>query len=229
VPQRLRRLLGQFGPGLVTGASDDDPSGIATYSQVGAQFGFGMLWTMFFSYPLMVAIQQISARIGRVSGMGLADNIRKRYPNPIVYAVVSLLVVANVFNLGADIGAMASAARLIVPGSMPVYIIAFGALCLGLQVWVPYKKYVRILKWMTLAVLAYVATVFTVHVPWGKALLATVLPSLKFEKGYFPALIAVLGTTISPYLFFWQASQEVKTSTPSPPIIPSNAPTNRRA
>jgi Mn2+/Fe2+ NRAMP family transporter len=206
----ISRAFHKLGPGLITGASDDDPSGIATYSQVGAQFGFGMLWTMLFSYPLMVAIQLISARIGRVSGMGLADNIRRRYPNPIVYGAVSLLVVANVFNLGADIGAMASSARLLAPGPATAYIVGFGALCLGLQMWVPYTKYVKVLKWMTLAVLSYVATVFAVHVPWGKALLAAVLPSLSFEKGYFPALIAVLGTTISPYLFFWQASQEVE-------------------
>jgi Mn2+/Fe2+ NRAMP family transporter len=195
---------------LVTGASDDDPSGIATYSQVGAQFGFGMLWTMLFSYPLMAAIQEISARMGRVTGRGIAQNIRRHYSRPIVYGIVTLLVLANVFNLGADIGAMASAARLIVPGPLPLYVLGFGALCLALQVWIPYKTYVKYLKWLTLALFAYVATVFTVKVPWSEALLATVLPSFHFHVDYFTALTAVLGTTISPYLFFWQSSQEVE-------------------
>jgi NRAMP (natural resistance-associated macrophage protein)-like metal ion transporter len=206
----LRRAFQKLGPGLVTGASDDDPSGIATYSQVGAQFGFGMLWTMLFSYPLMVAIQQISARMGRVTGRGIAGSIRRHYSHPVVYSIVTLLVFANVFNLGADIGAMASAARLIVPGPAPLYVLGFGGLCLCVQVWVPYKAYVKYLKWLTLALLAYVATAFAVRVPWSQALLATVFPSLHFEAGYFTALIAVLGTTISPYLFFWQASQEVE-------------------
>jgi Mn2+/Fe2+ NRAMP family transporter len=206
----LRGAFQKLGPGLVTGASDDDPSGIATYSQVGAQFGFGMLWTMLFSYPLMVAIQEISARMGRVTGRGIAGSIRRHYSHPVVYGIVSLLVVANVFNLGADIGAMASAAQLLVPGPWPAYVLGFGALCLGLQVWVPYKTYVKYLKWLTLALFAYVATAFAVRVPWGEALLATVFPSLRFAAGYFTALTAVLGTTISPYLFFWQASQEVE-------------------
>jgi Mn2+/Fe2+ NRAMP family transporter len=206
----LRRALQKLGPGLITGASDDDPSGIATYSQVGAQFGFGMLWTMLFSYPLMVAIQIISARMGRVTGQGIAGSIRCHYRHPLVYGIVTLLVVANVFNLGADIGAMASAARLLVPGPWPAYVLGFGVVCLGLQVWVPYKTYVKYLKWLTVALFAYVATVFAVDVPWGEALLATVFPSLPFGAGYFTALTAVLGTTISPYLFFWQASQEVE-------------------
>jgi len=204
------RAFQKLGPGLVTGASDDDPSGIATYSQVGAQFGFGLLWTMLFSYPLMAAIQTISARMGRVTGLGIAGSIRSRYRRPLVYGIVTLLVAANVFNLGADIGAMASAARLLVPGPWPMYVLGFGALCLCLQVWVPYKTYVKYLKWLTLALFAYVATAFSIHVPWGEALRATVLPPLHFGKGYFTALIAVLGTTISPYLFFWQASQEVE-------------------
>jgi Mn2+/Fe2+ NRAMP family transporter len=222
----LRRAFQKLGPGLVTGASDDDPSGIATYSQVGAQFGFGMLWTMLFSYPLMAAIQEISARMGRVTGRGIAGSIRRHYSHPVVYGIVTLLVVANVFNLGADIGAMAAAARLIVPGPLPAnreahfawmapaYVLGFGALCLGLQVWVPYKTYVKYLKWLTLALFAYVATAFVVRVPWGEALMATVLPSFHVAasngSGYFTALTAVLGTTISPYLFFWQASQEVE-------------------
>jgi Mn2+/Fe2+ NRAMP family transporter len=206
----LRRTFQKLGPGLVTGASDDDPSGIATYSQVGAQFGFGMLWTMLFSYPLMAAIQEISARMGRVTGVGIGGSIRRHYSHPVVYGIVTLLVFANVFNLGADIGAMASAARLLVPGPLPVYVLGFGGLCLCLQVWVPYKTYVKYLKWLTLALLAYVATAFAVGVPWRQALLATVIPAFHFQASYFTALTAVFGTTISPYLFFWQASQEVE-------------------
>jgi NRAMP (natural resistance-associated macrophage protein)-like metal ion transporter len=209
-PTAVQRAFRKLGPGLVTGASDDDPSGIATYSQVGAQFGFGMLWTMLFSYPLMVAIQEISARMGRVTGLGIGANIRQHYKHPVVYGIVTLLVFANVFNLGADIGAMASAARLIIPGPHPLYVLGIGAFCLSLQVWIPYKTYVKYLKWLTLALFAYVATVFAVGVPWGQALRATVLPSVHFGAGYFTALTAVLGTTISPYLFFWQASQEVE-------------------
>jgi Mn2+/Fe2+ NRAMP family transporter len=196
VESRAKLFLKQLGPGLVTGASDDDPS--------------GMLWTMLFSYPLMCAIQLVSARMGRTTGRGIAANIRRHYKHPIVYGAVSLLVVANVFNLGADIGAMAAAARLIFPGPMGAYVIGFGLLSLTLQVFVPYSRYVHFLKWMTLALFAYVATVFVVHVPWGRAMLATILPEVHWNKAFLTALIAVLGTTISPYLFFWQASQEVE-------------------
>jgi Mn2+/Fe2+ NRAMP family transporter len=207
---RNKGFLQKLGPGLVTGASDDDPSGIATYSQVGAQFGLGMLWTMLFSYPLMAAIQEICARIGRVTGSGIANNIRKHYPRPVLYGIVSLLCVANVFNLGADIGAMADAAQLLLGGTTSVYVLFFGILSLLLQAYIPYKSYVNYLKWMTTALFSYVATAFVVHVPWRDVIHATLLPSISLNSTYFTGLIAVLGTTISPYLFFWQASQEAE-------------------
>ncbi len=200
----------KLGPGLVTGASDDDPSGIGTYSQVGAQFGFTMLWTMLFSYPLMSAVQMISARIGRTTGEGIAGNIRRHYPAWLLYALVSLLLAANVINIGADLGAMGAAIQLLVGGPHLAYVVAVAALSTVLQVFVPYRKYVRYLKWLTLSLFAYVATVVVVHVPWAAALRQTVLPSLEFTREYLTAFIAVLGTTISPYLFFWQASQEVE-------------------
>jgi NRAMP (natural resistance-associated macrophage protein)-like metal ion transporter len=205
-----RSLFQKLGPGLITGASDDDPSGIATYSQVGAQFGYGMLWTMVFSYPLMAAIQEISARIGRVTGAGIAGNIRRYYPKPFLYLVVPLLLLANIFNLGADIGAMGAAFQLLAHGPLALYIVLFGAFSLLLQVVVPYTKYVAYLKWLTLALFAYVATAFVAHVSWGQILRGTFMPSLLSQPGFFTALIAVLGTTISPYLFFWQAAQEVE-------------------
>ena len=199
-----------LGPGLITGASDDDPSGIATYSQVGAQFGFGLLWTMLFSFPLMAAIQEICARIGRVTGAGISGNIRRHYPRPLLFGVLALLVAANVFNLGADIGAMAAALQLLVPGPTEVYVVFFGLVCLVLQVFIPYTKYVNYLKWLTLVLFAYVAALFSLEVPWSQVFRATVLPSITFHANYFMALVGVLGTTISPYLFFWQASQEVE-------------------
>jgi len=211
-PTKFRgiKLLLKLGPGLITGASDDDPSGIATYSQVGAQFGYGMLWTMLFSYPLMAAIQEISARIGRVTGAGIAGNIRRHYSKTVLYGVVSLLLIANVFNLGADIGAMAAAAKLFSPGPEWLYVVLSGGMSLLLQIMIPYTKYVKYLKWLTLALFSYVATAIVVGEPTRQAIHATVLPSLSFQSTYFTALIAVLGTTISPYLFFWQASQEVE-------------------
>jgi NRAMP (natural resistance-associated macrophage protein)-like metal ion transporter len=203
-------LLNNLGPGLITGASDDDPSGIATYSQVGAQFGYGMLWTMLFSYPLMAVIQEISARVGRVTGLGIAGNLRRHYPRPLLYAVVPLILAANIFNLGADLGAMGAALNLLVPGPLPLYIISFAAFSAGLQVLVPYTRYIAYLKWLTLALFAYVGTAFAAHVDWSSVLRGTFLPALSLQKGFFTALIATLGTTISPYLFFWQASQEAE-------------------
>jgi len=200
----------KMGPGLITGASDDDPSGIATYSQVGAQFGYALLWTMPFSYPLMAVIQETSARIGRVTGRGIAGNIRRHYSKPVLYGIVSLLLVANIFNLGADIGAMGAAAKLLLPGPRWAYILLFGLTSLVLQVIVPYTKYVRYLKWLTLALFAYVATAIMVGEPKWPAIRATFWPSFAAHGGYFTALIAVLGTTISPYLFFWQASEEAE-------------------
>jgi NRAMP (natural resistance-associated macrophage protein)-like metal ion transporter len=207
---KVKSFLLALGPGLVTGASDDDPSGIATYSQVGAQFGYGMLWTMVLTYPLMAAIQEISARVGRVTGCGISANLRRCYPRPLLRAVVALVLVANVFNLGADIGAMGAAAQLLLPTRTWIYILLFGVVSLGLQVLVPYSSYVRYLKWLTFSLFAYVATAFFVRIDWHQVLHATLLPQPQWSKQYLTGLIAVLGTTISPYLFFWQASQEVE-------------------
>ena len=205
-----KTLLQTLGPGLITGAAGDDPSGIATYSQVGAQFGFGMLWTMLFTFPLMAAIQEISARLGRITGVGITRSLQQRFPPGFVYSVVFLVCVANTFNLAADLAAMGSAAALILRGSPILYVILFGSFSLLLQVFVPYRKYVRYLRWLTLALFAYVATVFVIHVPWSKVLRGAFLPSLSWDNEYWMALVAVLGTTISPYLFFWQTSQEVE-------------------
>jgi NRAMP (natural resistance-associated macrophage protein)-like metal ion transporter len=209
-PGKHVHFLMRLGPGLITGAADDDPSGIATYSQVGAQFGMGMLWTMLFSFPLMAAMQEICARLGRITGAGIAENLRKNYPKPVLYGLVLLLCVANIFNLGADVTAMGAAAQLVFGGSLNAYALGFGLLSLFLVVYVPYKKYVHYLKWLTLALFAYVATAFVVHVPWKTALRSTVIPSVTWTTDYWMALVAVLGTTISPYLFFWQASEEAE-------------------
>lgn len=206
----LKIFLQKLGPGLITGASDDDPSGIGTYSQVGAQFGYGLLWTMLLTYPLMAAIQEISARIGRVTGVGIAANLRKSYPRPLLYGVLFVVSVANVFNLGADIGAMGSAAQLVLPGKSALYIVIFGIGSLAGVLLVPYSTYAKYLKWLTLSLFAYVGVVFFAHVHWGAVVHSTLLPHIELTKDYLTALVAVLGTTISPYLFFWQASQEVE-------------------
>ncbi len=207
---KLQSTSQKLGPGLVTGASDDDPSGIGTYSQVGAQFGYGMLWTMLLTYPLMAAIQEISARVGRVTGCGISANLRRCYPRWLLRSVVGLVLIANIFNLGADIGAMGAAAQLLLPARTWIYIVLFGAVSLLLQVLMPYTRYARYLKWLTLSLFAYIATAFFVHVRWHEVLHATLIPHIVWSKDYLTALIAVLGTTISPYLFFWQASQEVE-------------------
>jgi len=207
---KKQSLWARLGPGLITGAADDDPSGIATYSQVGAGFGYGILWTAFFTLPLMVGIQTVSARIGRVTGHGLAANIRRHYPPWLLYGIVVLLLVANTINIAADIGAMGAALTLLVGGSAHWYAIAFGTISVVLQVFVPFPRYAPILKALTLALLAYVATVFVVKVPWGEVFYQTLLPSLSLKADYVVAVVAVFGTTISPYLFFWQASQEVE-------------------
>jgi NRAMP (natural resistance-associated macrophage protein)-like metal ion transporter len=206
----LVKLFKRLGPGLITGAADDDPSGIATYSQVGAQFGMGLLWTMPFSFPLMMAMQEICGRLGRITGVGLAKNLRQYYPRPLLYGVVFLLCAANIFNLGADITAMGAAAQLVFGGSVSVYAVGFGALSLLLQIYVPYTTYVNYLRWLSAVLFAYVATAFVVHVPWLTALRYTVLPSFQWHGDYWMALVAILGTTISPYLFFWQASEEAE-------------------
>jgi NRAMP (natural resistance-associated macrophage protein)-like metal ion transporter len=206
----IRGWAGQLGPGLITGAADDDPSGIATYSQAGAQFGFGMLWSVMLTTPLMVGIQVVSARIGRVTGHGLAYNIRTHYPRPLVLMVVLLLLVANTLNIAADIGAMGEALQLVVGGPEHGHAVVFGVLAVLLQLFVPYSRLAPLLKWLTLGLFAYVAVLLTVHVPWGQVVLATFVPPVSFTRDYLMLLVGVLGTTISPYLFFWQASQEVE-------------------
>jgi NRAMP (natural resistance-associated macrophage protein)-like metal ion transporter len=200
----------QLGPGLITGAADDDPSGIATYSQAGAQFGYNMLWTVLFTYPLMVGIQMVSARLGYVTGKGLAANVKAVFPLPILYGLVGLLLIANTINIAADIAAMGEATRLLLGGSAHLYSVLFGAICLVLQMYLRYLTYVRILKWLTLALLSYVAVVFMVNVEWAAVIKDLVLPHLTLDHNTITIIVAVFGTTISPYLFFWQAAQEME-------------------
>ncbi len=207
---QLRGLLSMLGPGLITGASDDDPSGIATYSQAGAQFGYSLTWLMLFSWPLMAAIQEISARIGRVTGKGIAANLRQHYPLSLLRAIVGLLLVANFINLGADLGAMGDALRLVVGGPAGAYVVLFAAGCAVLEIYSSYDRYVRLLKWMTLSLFAYVAAVLMIDVPWGEVAYATIVPHLSWKQDYILVIVAVLGTTISPYMFFWQASEEAE-------------------
>ncbi len=209
-------LLKKLGPGLITGAADDDPSGIATYSQAGAQFGYGLLWSVLFTTPLMIGIQIVSARIGRVTGHGLAANIREQFPKPLLYFIVSLLLIANTINIAADLGAMGSALALIVGGRSEIYIVLFALVSLTLQIFIPFPRYAPILKWLTLALFAYVGTVLVVHVPLEEMLSGTLLPHLSFTRDYVALVVAVFGTTISPYLFFWQASQEVEEQRATP-------------
>lgn len=202
----VRRL----GPGLITGAADDDPSGIGTYSQAGAQFGFELLWSLLLTYPLMTAIQLVSARIGRVTGKGLASNMRKHYPPWLLYGTVVLLITANVINIAADLSAMGAAVNLLLPGPQQFYIVCLGGVSVALQVFVPYDRYSRLLKWTALTLLAYVAVALIVPVSWAEVGRAIVQPHAQLSAAYLTTLVAVLGTTISPYLFFWQASQEVE-------------------
>jgi NRAMP (natural resistance-associated macrophage protein)-like metal ion transporter len=216
---RLRQRVRALGPGLITGAADDDPSGIATYSQAGAQFGYAMLWTVVFTLPLMAAIQIVSARIGYVTRRGLTANLKAAFPRWVVLAVVGMLVLANTLNIAADIAAMAEALRLLLGGSAHVYAVTFGLLCLVLQIFLPYQRYVRGLKWLTLALLAYVAVAFSLRLDWWQVLQATLQPRLPPGTGVHDALlvvVAVFGTTISPYLFFWQAAQEMEEAGPAP-------------
>lgn len=205
-----RHSLRHLGPGLITGAADDDPSGIATYSQAGAQFGPNLLWSVVLLYPLMVGIQIVSARIGIVTGKGLAENIRDLFPRWLCLTLVLLLLVANTINIAADIAAMGAALRLVVGGGAHGHAIIFAVLSLTLQILIPYKRYVHILKWLTLSLLSYVAVVFMVQVPWQEVFLRTIFPQVKLNAEYLTLLVALFGTTISPYLFFWQASQEVE-------------------
>jgi NRAMP (natural resistance-associated macrophage protein)-like metal ion transporter len=200
----------QLGPGLITGAADDDPSGIATYSQVGAQFGYNMLWTVLFTFPLMVGIQMVSARLGVITGKGLAANVKSVFPHWVLYGLVGLLLISNTINIAADIAAMGEALRLLLGGSAHLYTVCFGVLCLGLQVFLRYETYVRYLKWLTLALLSYVAVIFTSNVHWGEVIGSLVMPHLTLDHNTITMIVAVFGTTISPYLFFWQAAQEME-------------------
>ncbi len=221
-------LLKVLGPGLITGASDDDPSGIATYSQAGAQFGFDLGWTLLFTWPLMCAIQEICARIGRVTGRGIGGNLKKHYPGWIVYGIVSLLAAANVINLGADLGAMGAAVNLLVGDGhgkgLPIWmtVTGFALISMMLEIFVRYSRYVSVLKWLTLSLFAYVGVVFVVHMPWGQVAYHLVAPKLSLAPGYLTVVVAILGTTISPYLFFWQAEEEVeevKERTDAKPLV----------
>jgi Mn2+/Fe2+ NRAMP family transporter len=202
--------LARVGPGLITGAADDDPSGIATYSQAGAQFGLGLLWTMPVAYPLMSAVQSMCARIGRVTGRGLAANIREAYPPSVLRAAVVLLLIANVLNIAADVAAMGEVAELVTGFDRHGMTAFFVVLTVVLQIFVPYHRYVAILKWLTLSLLAYAGVLFTVHVPWGHVLLETLHPSFTPDAAAATVVVGIFGTTISPYLFFWQASEEVE-------------------
>ncbi len=206
----LRLWLRKLGPGLITGAADDDPSGIGTYSQAGAQFGFAPLWMLLFTYPLMVGIQLVSARIGLVTGHGVAANIRRLYPRWVLQPIVVLLLIANTINIAADLGAMSEALRLMVGGPALAYVPVFGAVSVLLQVVMPYPRYAPLLKWLVCALFAYVGTVFVIAVPWREVAAGALIPTLTLSREYVLVLVAVFGTTISPYLFFWQASQEVE-------------------
>src|ERR1700677_2408974 len=207
---RPRGWLALLGPGLITGASDDDPSGIATYSQSGARFGFSMCWVMLFTFPLMAAIQEISARIGRVTGQGIAGNIRAHYPRWLSQLIVGLLLIANILNLGADLGAMGDALVLLTGGSAHLYVVVFAIACVLLEVLSRYHNYVAILKWTSITLFAYVAAALIVPVPWSAVAWNTLVPNFSFKTDYVVAIVAVLGTTITPYCFFWQSSQEAE-------------------
>jgi Mn2+/Fe2+ NRAMP family transporter len=202
--------LARVGPGLITGVADDDPSGIATYSQAGAQFGLGMLWTMPLAFPLMAAIQSICARIGRVTGKGLAANIKSAFPPVVLRAVVVLLLIANTLNIAADVAAMGEAGELVTRIDRHIMTLVFVGVSLTLQIFVPYHRYVTYLKWLTLSLLAYAAVLFTVHVPWAEVAARTVWPKVSITAATATVVTGVFGTTISPYLFFWQASEEVE-------------------
>lgn len=204
------RVARAAGPGLITGASDDDPSGIATYSQAGAQFGYALGWTMLLTYPLMTVVQEISARIGRTTGLGIAGNMRKHYPLWLLHTLVLLLCVANTINIGADLGAMGDALGLLIGGPRLLYGVLFGVLCATLQIFMRYSRYVALLRWLCLALFAYFGTVLVVQVPWGEVAWGVLVPTFSTQTAFWSMVVAILGTTISPYLFFWQASQEAE-------------------
>jgi len=207
---KIKRFLKIIGPGVITGAADDDPSGIATYSQTGAQFGYGQLWTVIITFPFLTGIQEACARIGAVTGQGLAAVIKKHYAKPILFVAVALMFIANTVNIGADIGALAAALQLILNVNFAVVTLGFTALILILEIFTNYRVYSRILKWFALALLSYPITVFLVHQPWAEIFKATVVPHFELSFAFFFIITGVLGTTISPYMFFWEASEEVE-------------------
>jgi NRAMP (natural resistance-associated macrophage protein)-like metal ion transporter len=209
-PRRFRDAARALGPGLITGASDDDPSGIGTYSQAGAQLGYGIGWTMLLTFPLMAAIQEISARVGRVTGHGIAGNVGRHYSAVLLNVVVALLFIANTINIAADLGAMADATKLLIGGHGIIYVVLFGVGTVAAQIFLDYKRYVAVLKWLTLSLFAYVAALACANVSWGEALSGILIPKITWSADYFTTIVAILGTTISPYLFFWQASQEAE-------------------
>lgn len=209
-PDGPRGLLKRLGPGLITGASDDDPSGIGTYSQAGAQLGYGIGWTMLLTFPLMAAIQEISARIGRVTGHGIAGNMARHGSRPLLHAIVLLLAIANTTNIAADLAAMGDATKLLVGGSTIPYVVIFGFGSVIAEIFLSYERYVLILKWATLTLFSYVAVLCVIEVPWSKALAGTFIPHVTWSAAFFTTLVAIFGTTISPYLFFWQASEEAE-------------------
>jgi len=205
-----------LGPGLITGAADDDPSGIATYAQAGTQFGFSLGWTLLLTYPLMVAIQAICARIGRTTGGGIAGNLRQHYPNWILQGIVGLLFCANVLNIGADLGAMAESIRLVIPIPVGWAVMLFGLITVAGQIFLKHTRYVSLLKWLTLSLFAYFGTLLAVRVPWGELLSGLIWPRGRVDQQFWTTVVAILGTTISPYLFFWQAAQEVEDTKSQP-------------
>ena len=208
--EQRKSFLARLGPGLITGAADDDPSGIGTYSQVGAEFGYGLSWTLLFCLPFMTVIQDVSAQIGSVTGRGIAANLRRHYPRPLLWSAVVLLLFANIINLGADLSAMGAAMQMLLGGDLVAYTLGFGLLCVVLEIFLNYGEYASVLKFTTLSLFAYVAVVLTVHVPWGEALRGVLIPHIEWTTAFATGFIAILGTTISPYLFFWQAAQEIE-------------------
>jgi NRAMP (natural resistance-associated macrophage protein)-like metal ion transporter len=205
-----KSFLASLGPGLVTGAADDDPSGIGTYSQLGAQFGYGLGWSLLFSLPFMTVIQDVAAQIGSVTGRGIAANLRRHYPRPFLWSAVILLLIANLINLGADLSAMGAVMQMLVGGEIVPYTIGFGLLCLLLEIFLSYRQYAAVLKFTTLSLFAYVAVVLTVNLPWRVALRGVLVPHVEWTAAFATGFVAILGTTISPYLFFWQAAQEIE-------------------
>lgn len=208
--KKRRNLISVVGPGVITGAADDDPSGIGTHSQIGAHFGYALSWTFTLTFPLLAVIQIVAAEIGRVTGRGIARNLRRHYHHSLLYFAVSLLLVANVINLGADLNAMGAALQLLVGGSIGLYTVIFGAICVILEVFLSYRQYASVLKWATLSLFAYIGVVAVAHVQWGEALKSLVIPDIQWTGAYATGFVAIMGTTISPYLFFWQAAQEIE-------------------